>query len=69
MKLLFVLIAALTLSGCSLFNTKPIEIVSKPVERTPLNLDAPPALNLASIDWIVVTPDNAEVVWKRLIDK
>lgn len=69
MKLVFVLIAAITLSGCSLFNTKKIDIFSTPVEKTPLNLENPQPLNLKPIEWIVITPDTSTKVWDQLVEK
>jgi hypothetical protein len=45
---------------------KPIEIVSKPVERVPLNLREPKIEGLGVPQWVVVTSDNQEAVWARL---
>jgi ABC-type nitrate/sulfonate/bicarbonate transport system substrate-binding protein len=39
------------------------------VERTPLNLRPPEPLVSKEIEWIVVTPENAEETWKRLKEK
>lgn len=71
MKLAIVSLIAVTLalSGCgSLFGSrvKPIEIVSKPIERMPLNLAQPTPLKLKRIEWIVVTPANVDSVFQRL---
>jgi len=60
----------LLISGCSILgwksNVKPIEIQSKAVERTRLNIPDPSPLKGRSTKWIVVTPENVEEVWERL---
>ena len=72
-----ILLTAITLplliSGCSVLgwksDVKPIEIQTKAVERTPLNLAEPTPLKGRELDWIVITPENAEEVFKRLREK
>ena len=49
-------------------DVKPVEIVSKPVERTPLNIADPEPLKAGDIEWRVITQDNAEAVFKQLED-
>jgi hypothetical protein len=71
MRLLLTTVAAtLALSGCAGFSfgssVKPIEIMSKPIERTPLALPQPSPLRLNKIEWIVITPQNADAVFARL---
>jgi hypothetical protein len=72
MKLAIVSLIAVTLalSGCAGFgfgsSVKPIEIVSKPIERMPLNLAQPTPLKLKRIQWIVITPGNVDSVFQRL---
>jgi len=67
------LLVTINLTGCASFGfgprEKPIEIVSKPVEKTPLDLEMPDPLRLQPIDWVVITPDNAEEVFQRLENK
>jgi hypothetical protein len=41
-------------------------VQTKAVERTRLNLADPAPLKGRELSWIVVTPENAEEVWKRL---
>jgi hypothetical protein len=41
-------------------------VQTKAVERTRLNLADPTPLKGRELNWIVVTPENAEEVWKRL---
>lgn len=58
------------ISGCASFwpfgksEVKPIEIQTKQVERTRLNLSEPRPLKAREFEWVVVTPDNIEEVWK-----
>jgi hypothetical protein len=41
-------------------------VQTKAVERTKLNLADPAPLKGRELNWIVVTPENAEEVWKKL---
>jgi hypothetical protein len=74
---LFLLTILLPLiSGCASFgnlfggsNVKPIEIKTKAVERQKLNLKEPAPLKGRDVEWIVITPENAEQVWKDLKEK
>ena len=74
LKSLTLIILPLLLSGCASWSffsdpVKPVEIQSKAIERTPLNLPDPIPLDPLPIKWIVITPENAEEVWKTLKDK
>ncbi len=72
-----VLLTAITLplliSGCSVLgwksDVKPIEIQTKAVERTPLNLREPSPFKPKELEWVVVTPENAQEVFKKLQEK
>lgn len=64
------------ISGCaalgSLFggkDVKPIEIQTRAVEKTPLNLPDPAPFRARDIQWMVITPGNAEQVFARLKEK
>lgn len=63
----------LLLSGCSILpgwkTVEPIQIQKKAVERTRLNIGDPPAPKTRAPKWIVITPENAEQVWKDLKEK
>lgn len=48
---------------------EPIEIKTVPVEKTPLALENPQPLRLKPIDWVVVTPQNWEEVFKQMQSK
>ncbi|MFN9957294.1 MAG: hypothetical protein ACK55I_29670 [bacterium] len=45
---------------------KPITVVTVPQEKTPLALENPAPLRLKPVDWIVVTPQNWEEVFKQM---
>jgi hypothetical protein len=67
--LLIAIITIPLLSGCgSLFGSrvKPIEIQTKAVERTRLDLSEPAPLTSREIKWILITPENAEKVFADL---
>lgn len=72
-RILSILTIPLLISGCSVFSwgerVKPIEIQTKAVERTPLNLPEPTPLRGRAVEWIVVTPENIDQVWERLREK
>lgn len=62
----------LLISGCSSLwpfgrqDVKPIEIQTKAVERAKLNLKDPTPLKPREMEWIIITPENAESVWNKL---
>lgn len=64
------LLLAISLSGCGTFSfggkVKPIEVVTKPQEKTPLDIPMPEALKLKPIEWTLVTPGNSEEVFAKL---
>lgn len=65
------LLLVTSLTGCSIFNwksVKPIEVQTKAVERSRLNLPDPSPLKLTAMRWYVVTPENIDQVWKELED-
>jgi len=45
---------------------EPIQIATKPVEKTPLALDNPQPLRLKPVEWIVITPQNWEEVFRQM---
>ena len=57
----------LVLSGCS--TIKPLEIFTKPIEKTPLNLNDPDEIVLNDVKWRVVTEQNAKEIFEKLKDK
>lgn len=64
------------ISGCASFgnlfggsDVKPIEIKTKSVDRQRINIKEPAPLQGRDVRWIIITPENAEQVWKELKDK
>lgn len=55
-------LVALTLSGCSIFGPKPVEISTTPVDKPILVLAKPDELNLRNVEWIIITEDNYKQV-------
>lgn len=69
--LLITITLPLLVSGCSFLpkwgsDVKPIEVQKKAVERTQLKLNDPVPLQAREIKWIIITPENAEEVFKKL---
>jgi hypothetical protein len=65
------LLLVVSLSGCASFSlfgnrVKPVQIETKAVERTRLNLPDPAPLSPKPIEWILITPANAEQVFADL---
>jgi PBP1b-binding outer membrane lipoprotein LpoB len=73
-QILVIALLSTLLTGCASFDlfgskVKPIEVVSKKIKKTALDIDNPEPLQSRPIEWIVVTPDNAEAVFKRMDEK
>jgi hypothetical protein len=47
-------------------DVKPVEVITKPTEKTRLDLPMPDPLKLESVGWRVVTPENIDEVWAEL---
>ena len=64
------LLLSINLVGCGTFSfggkVKPIEVITKAQEKTPLDIPMPDPLRLKPIEWTLVTPGNAEEVFTRL---
>lgn len=60
------------ISGCSSLwpfgreEVKAVQIQTKAVERARLNLSDPTPLKPRELQWVIITPENAEEVWKKL---
>jgi hypothetical protein len=48
---------------------KPVEIQTKAVERTRLNIPHPAPLSANPVEWVLITPENAEEVFAKLKEK
>ena len=59
------LLATVTLTSCTAIPNS-LNITSAPVEKVPLKLPNVDRFNQRPLDWIVVTPDNVEDVFKKL---
>jgi len=61
------------INGCALLAAweavKPIEVKTKAVERTRLNLPDPPVLQAREIKWVIITKENAAETFKKLEEK
>jgi len=72
LRLPILITSLLLLSGCTSLwpfggeNVKPVEVVTQEIKRTPLNLADPNPLAPLPLDWIVITPENADDVWAKL---
>jgi hypothetical protein len=69
MRVVAVTVATMLLAGCAFPGFKKVDEVTikkEEVARTPLNIPDPAPLKPRTHDWILITPDNAESVWKRL---
>jgi hypothetical protein len=45
---------------------KPVEIQTKAVERTRLDIPFPNPVTAKPIEWIIITPENADQIWAKL---
>jgi hypothetical protein len=73
LQILTLSLLSISLSGCASLNLfgsreKPITVSTVPLEKTPLALPDPAPLKTRPIQWVVITPDNAEAVWARLAE-
>jgi hypothetical protein len=65
MNVLGCLILFVFVSACSP-QTRQIEISAKPVDRPELVLPKPDRIQTRQVDWVIITPANAEEVFNRL---
>ena len=65
MKNLLIASALISLTGCSSIPGL-VQVDAQPVERPPLVLPVPDTITTKPVEWIIVTPDNAEEVFKDL---
>ncbi len=64
MRISILLIVVLLLSGCS--SIKKLDIFTMEVERQPLALEKPVIKELEKLNWIIITSENAEEVFKKM---
>ena len=63
-NVLVLLTLTIFLTSCS--SVKELSIFKEEVERQPLNLPLPTPLEMEKIEWIILTSDNAEQVFKKM---
>ena len=73
LQILTLSLLSISLSGCASLNLfgsreKPITVSTVPVEKTPLAIPDPAPLRTKPIEWVIITPDNADAVWKRIAE-
>ena len=66
-KIAIALVAALTLTACS-STVQPVVVDQKPIEKPVIVLPPVDEFNSRTVEWVVVTPDNIEKVFKDLED-
>ncbi len=66
-SVLLSLILITFLTSCSAVKT--LEIFKEEVPRAKLNLEKPTPLELENLQWIIITSENADEVFKRLEEK
>ena len=64
MRISILLIVVVLLSGCS--SIKKLDIFTMEVERQPLALEKPIIKELEKLNWIIITSENAEEVFKKM---
>lgn len=74
LRILTISLLSASLAGCASFSlfgskVKPVEIQTKAVERTRLDLPMPEPLKPRSPQWVLITPENADEVWTKLREK
>lgn len=62
-----------SLTGCATLDVlkpggkvKPIEVVTKPAEKTRLDIALPEPIKTKPFKWVVVTPANSEEIFKKM---
>jgi hypothetical protein len=60
------LILFVALSACSTPQERPIAVSASPVDRPELVLPKPDRIQTRQVEWIIITPDNAEQVFERI---
>jgi hypothetical protein len=68
-KIITTALVTVMVTGCAFPGWKKVDEVTikkEEVARTALNIPDPSPLRPRTHDWILITPDNADAVWKRL---
>lgn len=59
------LILFVALSACSTPQPRPITVSASPVDRPELELPRPDIIQARTVEWVIITPDNAEAVFEK----
>lgn len=75
-RLIPLLLLSSFLTGCSILpkmpsfgDTKPIEIKSKAIDKTPLALPEPDPISTTPFIWYIVTPENYQEVFRKIAEE
>lgn len=74
LRLSTLIILPLLISGCASFSlfgnrVKPVEVQTKAVERTRLNLPEQAPLQARELNWVIITPENVEQVFADMSER
>lgn len=64
-KMIILGLTLFLVSGCSIISKKNSDF-SETINRTKLNIDLPEPIVLDEVQWLVVTEENIDAVWKML---
>ena len=64
--LLILLISSLLFTGCGITE---LFVKTVPEQKTPLNLKEPNYVKMRDVKWFIITPENADEVFKELQNK
>jgi len=64
-NILVIALAIVGLSGCSWF-TSPINVNMEPIDKPNLVLPDADEVRMRDVEWILITPENAEAVFEEL---
>jgi hypothetical protein len=67
MRSLIIIFLLILLTGCS--SVKKLNIFTTEVERQELGIDKPTLAKLENLKWIIITSDNADEVFAKLVEQ
>lgn len=63
------LMTSMMVSNCSLLPTRTLEVKAKPIERTIVQPIMPREIDLKTVRWLTITPENFEEQFKVIEDQ
>lgn len=60
------LLSSFLLAGCSLMGVKPLEVQTTAIQKPALAVQDPAPLQPRPLKWFIITPENADEVFKEL---